>query len=791
MVSDGSGKLVRLLIPIVAVIVFQAAISAGSLYLLGAVRAYVIGESLWSKGQKDAIRSLQVYAATGNERELAEFARAIDIPLGDLDARRALEHQPPDIAAARSGFLRGGNSPDDVGALIFLFRYFGDSIYMREAVLNWRATDPILLRLKDIREQIGAYAAPGVPGGGRIEPKEVALLGEELTTRAIAFSQSLGESSKSINQLLIVVNLSFTALLLVFIVLRIDRILELQARAENALRAEQERAQRTLASIGEAVIVTDADDRITYMNRAACLLLNLTDAPHVSVSSLFQIVEKPSPGLMYELDAIEAPSSSHQYVVRTDLSSVPVAVTETSISSGQTGGRVLVIHDMTKERRLLERLAWQASHDALTGLANRRYFEARLGMAFAADAERSRNFALALIDLDQFKIVNDTCGHGAGDRLLKHVAAVLQELVGEQGLVARLGGDEFGVILEGHDAQQAESSAERLRAELERFSFFADGRSFRITASIGAVVSSDVQNADEMFSAADVASFIAKNHGRNRVQMHRQSDAEVAGHLADMAWVQKIRDGLEQDRFCLYAQEIRSVTEGRRRHRELLLRLRDRDGTVIPPGSFLPAAERYNLMPLIDRWVVRAAFSHIAGLRREVAENTVHAINVSGASVSDREFADYILAQLSASGIDPGGICFEITETSAIANIAEARRFIDKLHALGCKFALDDFGTGMSSIAYLKYLPIDFLKIDGAFIREVRSSAVDRAMVEMIARTARLLGIEVVAEFVETVDLIPLLAEMGVDYVQGYAIGAPAPLETTSQRLRQAQSARA
>lgn len=790
--ADTSGKLARLLMPIVAVIIFQAAISAGSLHVLSAVRAYVIGESLWSKGQKDAIRSLQLYAMTRSERELAEFDKAIAVPLGDLDARRALENRPADIEAARAGFLRGGNGADDVDALIWLFRHFSDTAYMRDAVRNWRATDATLIRLKDLRQRIGARLEFDGARARDIAPKEIDLLGDELTSRAIAFSQSLGESSKSIDRLLILINLSSTVLLLIFIVHRINRILKLQAIAESELRLEQDRAQRTLASIGEAVIVTDADDRISYMNPAASRLLKLSDAPNVSVSSLFQIVEKRSLGtLLYEkLDSFENSASSHQYLIRTDLSSVPVSVTETSIASGHSGGRVLVIHDMTQERRLLERLAWQASHDALTGLANRRYFEARLTSDFAADAGRTRQFSLMLIDLDQFKIVNDTCGHAAGDRLLKHVAAILQDLVGARGLVARLGGDEFGVLLDDNASEEAETSAERIRAELERFSFFAEGRSFKITASIGVVLSSDVQSSDETLSAADVACFIAKNRGRNRVQIHRPSDVEIEGHLAEMAWVQKIRDGLEQDRFCLYAQEIRCVSKARRRtkHFELLLRLRDCDGAVIAPGSFLPAAERYNLMPLIDRWVVRAAFTYLASLGQRAGRGATYAINISGASLGDREFADYILAQLAAFGVDPSAVCFEITETTAIANIAEARQFIDKLHALGCKFALDDFGTGMSSIAYLKYFPVDFLKIDGAFIREVRTSAVDRAMVEMIAKTAGLLGMEVIAEFVETTDLIALLADMGVDYVQGYAIGRPMPLDQSAARLPVAKS---
>jgi diguanylate cyclase (GGDEF)-like protein len=435
----------------------------------------------------------------------------------------------------------------------------------------------------------------------------------------------------------------------------------------------------------------------------------------------------------------------------------------------------------TTEQEFVAQLSWQASHDALTGLVNRREFETRLGTALDRLSHQPGEHSLMFLDLDQFKVVNDTCGHAAGDQLLKQTSALLQENLGAAGLLARLGGDEFGVLLQDCDANSAIAMAERLRLAVQELRFVWNGCPFNISASIGLVHVAEANAMEETLRAADMACYMAKEKGRNRVQVYHPSDSELAERVGEMAWVQRIRNGLDEQRFCLFAQEIRSLgkVEPDRSRVELLLRLRDEDGKLVQPGSFMPAAERYGLMPLIDRWVVRNAFALLASRLNssEPARPSSCAINLSGRTFGDDHFVEYVRRQFDIYRVPPGMICFEITETSAIANLPSAKRFIEALKKLGCHFSLDDFGTGMASFSYLKHLPVDFIKIDGSFVTEMLNSKVDRAMVEMIVHVAKVMGKKTVAEFVESDEMLEALREIGVDYAQGYAIGKPSPFE--------------
>ena len=432
-----------------------------------------------------------------------------------------------------------------------------------------------------------------------------------------------------------------------------------------------------------------------------------------------------------------------------------------------------------KQRRSIEGvLSWQASHDPLTGMANRRAFEDRLEAA--ASNEQRSPLALMFIDLDQFKIVNDTCGHGAGDELLRRICVPLQKELGQSDLLARLGGDEFSIFLADCPLTRAIGLAETLRTVVQDFDFVWNERVFRVTASIGLVhVDGDHILAEELMRAADMACFMAKEKGRNRVHIHRSEDQDLVRHAGEMNWVQRIHQALDENRFCLYAQDIVSLGSLREEglHIELLIRLRDETGALVPPGSFLPAAERFGLMGLIDRWVVGTAFRILADRMVDTAAEPMAccAINLSGATIGDDAFLEFLEQQFMMTGISPSMICFEITETSAIRNLAAARAFVDDLRALGCRFSLDDFGSGMSSFAYLKHLPVDFLKIDGSFVKNLLSDKVDRSMVEAINQIGHVMGKYIIAEFVETEALMETLGQMGVDYGQGYGIAMPKP----------------
>ncbi len=393
------------------------------------------------------------------------------------------------------------------------------------------------------------------------------------------------------------------------------------------------------------------------------------------------------------------------------------------------------------------------------------------------------------LDLDQFKLVNDTCGHAAGDELLRHICALLQSGLREGDTLARLGGDEFGILLENCSPESSERIAEILRQTVQNLHFVWKGRPFVTTVSIGVVhVAQNPTTLESLLRAADMACYMAKEKGRNRVQLYHVDDSELSLRFGEMAWVQRLHMALEENRFCLYAQEIATLghVETGGGHVEILLRLHDEAGRMILPNSFIPAAERYGLMTSLDRWVVENVFKIIAQCiaQQHEAPMAMCAINLSGITIGDDDFLIFLRQQFVIHRIPPEMICFEITETSAISNLASAIKFINELKGLGCYFSLDDFCAGMSSFAYLKHLPVDFLKIDGSFVRDMLDDPINRAMVEVINHIGHVMGKRTIAEFVETPQIEQALLEIGVDYAQGYNIERPQLFTTDSLLCR-------
>ena len=454
-------------------------------------------------------------------------------------------------------------------------------------------------------------------------------------------------------------------------------------------------------------------------------------------------------------------------------------------------GAVLVFHDMSRERQYATRLAHLASHDALTGLLNRRGFEHRLNMVLAEGQEKEFNHAVLYLDLDQFKVVNDTCGHAAGDELLRQVSALLRPRLREGDTVARLGGDEFGVLLEHCPPQPALRLAEGLRNAIGGFHFIWKTRSFNVGVSVGLVnVSDRLQTLALVLSAADSACYMAKDKGRNRVQVYSPESDEVAQRHGEMEWVDRIKQALAENRFCLYAQPVQRThgNDASPPYTEVLLRLRDEDSNkLIPPTEFIPAAERYHLMPAIDRWVITNAFGVLArqlGSTGNVDSIGTCGINLSGASIGDNDFLDFVHAQFAHFKIPHSYICFEITETTAVTSLSKAAAFIEALRGLGCQFALDDFGVGASSFTYLRHLPVDYVKIDGSFVKDMLQDPVGHAMVEAIHRIGHIMGKKTIAESVESRAILAALRTIGVDYAQGFGIAMPAPFgEQRTQRV--------
>jgi len=441
---------------------------------------------------------------------------------------------------------------------------------------------------------------------------------------------------------------------------------------------------------------------------------------------------------------------------------------------------LVVCEDITEARRLSKQLSYEASHDALTGLFNRREFEIRLQRALETTQVENVEHAVCYLDLDQFKIINDTCGHVAGDELLRQLGAVLKACLRTGDTLARLGGDEFGVLLENCPLKFARRVADSLLQAIRDFQFAWDQKSFTVGASIGLVpVDNTSETINDILIAADSACYAAKDHGRNRIHVYEQDDTELVRRHGEMQWIIRIKQALEQDRFRLYAQTIAPVQRGAEqgKHYEILVRLVDEDGNIVPPGAFLPAAERYNISSSIDRWVVRASLDWLHQHSDHLDELFMCSINLSGLSLGDESFLDYVIAEFPKFGVPPAKICFEITETAAISNLQAAIQFINKLRDFGCKFALDDFGSGLSSFAYLRNLPVDYLKIDGVFVKDIAVDPISLAMVKSINEIGHVMGMQTIAEFVEDDAILAKLAEIGVDYAQGYGIAKPVPID--------------
>lgn len=915
-----------LLLPLAVVILLLTVFAAGSLTVMSVVRAYVGGESHWSRAQKDAVFALQKFASTGSEQDYQRFLTGIEVPIGDRGARLEMDKADPDYAIISAGFLAGGIARDDIAGMVWLYRNFKDLSLFRDAIGYWRQGDVYMLQVRDIAERLRQQKDSGQLSSraALAAVSELQDLDSSLTAVEIGFSRSLGEASLKIKDMLLTALFASALLLLLgctwYSRRSFARSNRLQAQlkqseerlslgfdgsnaglwdwdivkgevfysswiteqlgysltefssspedfvdlihpddrgmAQEALRrhlvantvydvefrvktitgeylwcksraqairdahgvavrmvgslfdvtdrklaeakafAEKELAEVTLASIADAVITTDNLGRISYCNKIAENMLGLSCEdmqmqPFDAVCKIYD--EKNHEQVPDFLEQVLWPETGSEttnnlYLLGVDGSNIPIDRSIAPIRSpdGNVIGIVIVLHDVSEVRRHAAQLSYQATHDELTGILNRREFERRLNELLAKaqiDAEHEEH-AVMYLDLDRFKIINDTCGHAAGDELIRQVSHMLKQKLRDGDMVGRLGGDEFGIVLAHCGRPDACRLADVLRQCVADIRFIWGNRTFAIGVSVGLVVlSSGMVSLKEVMTAADAACYMAKEKGRNRIHLFSHDDEELSVRHNEMEWVSRIKAALDQDRFCLYTQKIMSLHPGAGaaaeevEHVEILVRMLDEHNKIIPPMSFIPAAERFDLMPQIDRWVIRKSFAALAALTRANAGKVdTWAINLSGASIGDDRLLDYVTEQQQQSGVPFSLICFEITETAAIANLQKAVVLINRLRGMGCRFALDDFGVGMSSFNYLKHLPVDYVKIDGSFIKEIVDSPTDRAMVESINQIAHVMGKQTIAEFVENDAIIACLKEIGVDFVQGYGVGRPQAL---------------
>ena len=567
----------------------------------------------------------------------------------------------------------------------------------------------------------------------------------------------------------------------------LEQALARTQQSETALFEEKERLRVTLASIGDGVVASDENGAVLYINPVGEKLTGWREdeARGRPIAEIMPLIDEQS------RESIEVPVytclrqgvvvelSEHAVLARRDGSEIAIADSAAPIhdGSGRITGVVMVFRDVRRDRQLTQQLSYQASHDALTGLVNRREFEHQLQRLVEHAAHEHSYHALCYLDLDQFKIVNDTCGHVAGDELLRQVSDLLRLHVRSSDLVGRLGGDEFAVLLQSCPLERAKDIAETLRQAISTFQFAWDSHRFDVGASIGLVAISD-QNEGmmEVLSAADIACYEAKHGGRNRVHVYHPDDQAMKERWGEIRWVSRIKNAIAENRLRLYCQPIAKADDiTQAPYYEVLLRMIDESGKLVPPMAFIPAAERYGLMPLIDRWVLQNACAILRSLPERAACN--FAINLSAQSLNERGFVDFALQTMSAQGIAGGRICFEITETAALTNLRQASQFIAALKKHGCRFALDDFGRGFCSFAYLKNLEVDYLKIDGGFVKEMVKSGRDRATVQAINDIGHILGVATIAEWVEDEQTLCALNTLGVDYAQGYGIARPQPIE--------------
>ncbi len=619
---------------------------------------------------------------------------------------------------------------------------------------------------------------------GRIHNRLLALTRGDLKSRlSIQSSRELALLGSSVNQLAESLELQRT------------REQELET-AQQELFEAKEMAEITLHSIGDGVITTDVEGCVQYLNPISEQLTGWTseEAKGRPIEQIFSLIDE----------------TSHQPIpntVRQSLQSGKIVTMEKNAlligrdgqesaiddsgspilnRHGEIVGAVMVFHDVTEARHMTHELEYQAAHDSLTGLINRNEFS-RLLYQFRQDVNRkNRTHALLYIDLDQFKVVNDTCGHAAGDALLQQLSHLITDDLRRGDVFARLGGDEFGILLNECPVDIANEIADTIRRTVEQFRFVWEENTFSVGASIG-IVSINLESAEAeiLLRQADEACYSAKEHGRNRLHVFTEDDDNLNIRRNEMSWVSRVDSALTEDRFVLYQQSILPLNADNRepgQHIEILVRLVEPDGTIVPPGAFIPAVERYGLMSKIDRWVINHTFDWLRCNPEKMANTDLCNINLSGNSLSDNDLLHHIAELLDSPKIDARKICFELTETAAVSNLSLALHFMHHLKKRGCLFALDDFGSGMSSFGYLKNLPVDFLKIDGMFVRDITRDRMSLAMVTSINDIGHVMGKRTIAEFVENDETLQQLKLLGVDFAQGYGIAKPEPLESVASK---------
>ncbi|MGB0133698.1 putative bifunctional diguanylate cyclase/phosphodiesterase [Dokdonella sp.] len=763
---------------VIALTAIAAMLTAAMLEIQTTATAYVVGEGHWSRAQQDAAHTLYRYAADGDPAQLAQIRKSLLVPLGDRAARLAMERDPIDVDEARKGFLQGRIDSEDVDRLIRMYRYMRDAPYFRHSVAQWRLGDEGILDLQLLAGEIELAYQQGTPDPATIKAFQDRAQAVNSSLRPIetTFSESMLQGTRLLRNVLLGISVVLFLIVswLVIVVLR---------STMNRIRGSESTFRAAFHQAAVGMLRMNVDSRILEANETIGHILGRTPdrLAGMRLVELMHAEDRSSvaPSDSEAIDwSLHLKPSEHRFL-REDGSTCWLRWT-VSMIDGDTHGKERVfalIEDVSEARRVSDEMKYQASHDALTGLINRREIERRLQRGIESARDSGEIHAFLFLDLDQFKLINDTCGHVAGDQLLRQIAGVLMLHMRGNDWMGRLGGDEFAVLLECTGQEEAVRIGQRVRRALAASTFSWEGSRFNVTCSVG-IVSVDGAKLDvgHVLRAADRACYQAKEDGRNCIRVYHESDQAMSRRRDEMAWVNEIRDAISNGRFQLYGQRIETLDGARRLNYEVLVRLVDAQGALHSPDSFLPAAERYGEAVAIDRLVVSMALDELARHPRHLIHLELCHLNISAQSIANPEFRRHVAELLDNSEVPPRKLCFELTETAAIANIAQAREFMEDMRSRGCRIALDDFGSGLSSFAYLKNLPVDILKIDGIFIRDIANNPIDPVLVRSICEMARSLGKVTVAEWVEDRRMLAQLKTLGVDQAQGHGIHEPCAL---------------
>ncbi|MEQ8035275.1 EAL domain-containing protein [Xanthomonas sp. WHRI 6106] len=761
---------------LIGMAVAMAVISALVIEIQSGATAWIVGESHWSKAQQESVYWLERYLGSGDPADLQAACRALEVPLGDRSARIAVEQPVIDWDTVYAGLAAGRNAREDMSQMVRLYRYGQRVPHLGEAIALWKQTDSDILQLNALADRAASAQATATPDPRTVQAlrDELHLLDARMRRIAAEFLVLLTRCARLLHDVMVVCSLATLLLVLTTCVLAMRRIRDYLLSHEGRFRTAFQQAALGMVKFDLRGHVLDANASMANILRyrpeelQACTLAQVMHPDDIVLDSRGMI---DWPRLLQSGELRFLRADGGVMWGRWSASLVEPGPEEPTLV-------LAVIEDVSHAHELADEVAYHARHDALTGLINRREIERRLLKLIELPQSPQVCHALCFVDLDHFKLVNDTFGHAVGDKFLCHFADVITMQLRPGDWLGRLGGDEFAILLANTDLAQAQALLERMHGVLGQPWSHQDGKPLTPSCSFGVVeVCHGASDVNALMTAADLACYAAKEEGRNRIRCFSENDLALARRRHDGGWISAVQQAIAESRLLLYAQKIQVLSDPGRVQYEVLVRMRARDGRVLSPGEFLPAVERYGLGRMVDAYVLETLCAHLADNPIHVATLDLCHVNLSAQSIAQPDFLDFVCALFERYPTLVPKLCMEITETAVIGDLEHAQRFVQSVRARGCHVALDDFGSGLASFGYLKQFTVDVLKIDCGFVRNYAHDAVDRAAVHSIAQVGLALGIEVVAEGVESEADIPGLREAGVGQVQGFSLHRPCPLE--------------